>query len=990
MEPIKIINRFSRLLPMLFMALFLAACGSGQLGAPAEEGTETGTGTGGEGGTGDEVITPPVSGTVTPAKPTVNDLSVLTSQDALLTGNCVTHETTTNASTDYLLIEYQPRTGGTKITETTKCIDDAWSENLLKLEEDLYKVTVQAVSDEFGGSEVATGEINVEKATFQMEVSPETITLEAGGLETVNVVVKDQLGVEQTGATSIWFTSGCIQFGQARMQDKSGESPDTFTSTLGAVSANYKADGCVGNDNLTITGEFEGQDISNTVTVNLNILSEPPAEILFVGADPAVIYTKGNNKKQTSKLTFQVIGASGSKVIGETIDFEIKSNNANTAETDLTLSETSAISNEQGIVTVDVQSGYKTDNVTVTAIYSNDPNDPDDDIESPSDNLVVVNGLASAGNFSISVDAYSPLSYSRQSDEQQKVLVKANVNDRYGMPIDNALVTFKVEGTQVSQPGVGAIGKFIAYEGDVQTSFCTTNSDGICYIFWAPNMNNAPDGWVTIMGIVKGEERYDDVNENGYFDEADTFYDEQEPFLDHKSFMRPISLFSGGDLLDAVLVTSDYIEGEFYLEDTNDSGVREEANNKFDGPNCLHANPDDFCGDSGLIDVASSVTFYQSSIDVTACQDFDQQGLAMVFPEQPILLTGLKLCDRRSDGMIPTESEVKFIPSGKMKIDGGDSYDIQGTEILPFYAGIKPTALDEVGGGSITAEVTVRNEDIRTGNDVTTPRASINISVVTPSVYVPKESPVPVFPDSAIGADSFDYTAPYVPSNLAYSEVEFVSGNGYRGKVLFMQEDADLIGQISFPCSPSETVGDTFVTNAKVVVDGRGPYSIDCSTDRFVVSGSVVPANIEEINALSPIDGPGEYTMTTAKYSEIDLVLGIGTEYLGPLSISKILVSNRPSTPTIDSVIAFDSINNQYYVAGGCDSSNTTDVYITLDDADVHKVSCNVNKWKHPVDNNGMNVSAIAFNVKESFRFPHYSMYTNPAPTTVSVNSFNP
>ncbi|MCX7943987.1 MAG: hypothetical protein N2746_05700 [Deltaproteobacteria bacterium] len=79
-------------------------------------------------------------------------------------------------------------------------------------------------------------------------------------------------------------------------------------------------------------------------------------------------------------------------------------------------------------------------------------------------------------------------------------------------------------------------------------------------------INNPRDGLATICAIVKGEEGFDDSNNNGKYDKGESFDDIAEPFVDAND-------------------NGEYDEGEKFI-DTN-------SNSKFDGPNGKYDNETD-------------------------------------------------------------------------------------------------------------------------------------------------------------------------------------------------------------------------------------------------------------------------------------------------------------------------------------------------------------------------------------------------------------
>ncbi|MCY4043523.1 MAG: hypothetical protein OXE99_00425, partial [Cellvibrionales bacterium] len=318
------------------------------------------------------------------------------------------------------------------------------------------------------------------------------------------------------GEANVSFSSECLSKGQSNMLDDLGQEQSEFVSSEGLVSATYKSNGCVGLDTITVQGTFDGIS-AGRATVVVTVNPDQVDRIVWVSNSHEQLVTKGVNGDNVADVTFEVIGTRGARVINQEITFSFEG-----VQGAPELLDDTVVSNDSGLVTVQVRAGYFPAQIVVKAEH------PDAEFPGSSEPISVIRGVASQGNFNLQLNRYAPLSLDRSEGQVTPLTVIATVNDRYGKPVlDNTLVQLYVEGSQPSQPNVGAIGELI---GECRTE------KGVCRVEWHPNMNNVPDGYVTIMGIVKGEENFIDKNSNGIFDEGDDFlqFDQPEPFLDHK------------------------------------------------------------------------------------------------------------------------------------------------------------------------------------------------------------------------------------------------------------------------------------------------------------------------------------------------------------------------------------------------------------------------------------------------------------------------
>ena len=987
MEPITIINRFSRLLPMLFMALFLAACGSGQLGVPA--GDANGTGTDGEGETPTET---------SPVKPTVNDVEIQATEQATVTGTCVR-----NAGTDYaadiiqVTIDSKSRTticsdstysvtfpentflvGADTIAVVAKshagreseagygtilvsdgsvivpgrdpkpleptinpinlletetalisgtctptgeenqyaptefvtiaveggeskkaiCLaDGTWSRDFGKFEANVYIVTARAGNVKTEDSDSVEILMAVSSATVSMVSSITSVDLKPGESVNFSISFRDQQGTPLSGViTDLRFNSDCLSERISKMlsptDDGSYVETTIFSSDSGAVEARYLTDGCSEEPRgLGATANFNGQFVSLTTPIIINIEKDSVQQIKWISSTPDRIVTQGSNGQQISEVVFELIGNLNARVPGKTVSVTLNASGENPdvkiigepTEPDGNIYEFE--SDSQGRVTINVKAGYKTDNLTIDVSHVNEEGEP---VTGQSQDLTIASGLTSYGNFTLDLKRHSPLSYDRSSVEVDLLEVVATVKDRFGDPVaDGTVVTFQVESTTRSNPSIGSIGSFFDEEGNTNKDAVCETLSGVCSVFWGPDGDNhSPDGWVTIMAIAKGQENFIDSNSNNIFDDGDDFFvstsddpndyletihDKPEPYLDHKSFYVYKEDELEGRKKD-VLISSNYIEGDYVIYDTDDGGYRNKANGKFDGVNCKHST---LCAASGdtYIDVATQVTFHQAAGEVPKiCQDFREVPFLQGIPEGGVNLTGLKLCDARTGQVLATGSSIEF-SAAKGEVVAADNMVIAGNRKRSSIQGID-FKMPKEEPGTVAVSVTIPKADTASGGDL----------VWTWTYGIPL-----VFDQNSASPPSF-----------TIGSVEYLGIN----------ETVTLAGT----CDDSVS---------HVRVHFRGAYQNHACT-----SGTWT-GNTYSITE----DWLGE---NRAVAVALDDTLGT---YSTSISSTSIFVANKPTMPTLDITDIDENI-----VKGTCNWKNTTDIQLTLSGGIEVTVACNPNQ----------------------------------------------
>lgn len=355
----------------------------------------------------------------------------------------------------------------------------------------------------------------------EIEVGIGDSALSPGGSTTLAVTMVNSAGELISNSVDINFNSDCIAAGSSVLIQNGEDIGSTVSTNNGRAEITYRANGCTGDDQITARATYQGVSAGSARTT-INVESDTVQTVQFMGAEPDLISLKGTGGLETSKITFQVKGVTGSPMRGVDVSFTLSP--AGTGG--LALVETSDTSNGNGEVSTTVQAGTTPTSVRVTATTATDVGD----ISTQSSELVVSTGIPDQNSASLSASDLHPIAWNYDGIESELTIRLA---DAFNNPApDGTAVTFTTSG--------GAIG-----------SSCTT-VDGACTVTWksqnprpqpsqgfiiteSPLGVRCPDGpvdetrncrpgRVKVLATTQGNESFTDLNNNGAYDhETDIF-----------------------------------------------------------------------------------------------------------------------------------------------------------------------------------------------------------------------------------------------------------------------------------------------------------------------------------------------------------------------------------------------------------------------------------------------------------------------------------
>ena len=339
-----------------------------------------------------------------------------------------------------------------------------------------------------------------------MTASVGTTSLSAGGTTTVSVnivnVASDNVLYSGT-PVEVVFNSQCASSGKATFSK-----PTVLTST-GIASTTYQAEGCFGDD--TISAKFD----TTTAAVTVNV---SPADVNSIGfsslSTSSIAYGNSSTGAQPnlSVVIFLLQDARGNPVEGQPVIFEVSSTDTNNG---VALSNTSDISDSEGLVETRVNAGTAAANLRVVATFTPTTGSA---IATQSPAIAVNTGPADWDSFVMGPDTCAVAG--AYNTFNKTAAITAIAADRHNNPV--------ADGTEVS---------FWTESGRIQPT-CTTVSGSCSATWWSGGGNTLDEGGAlglsTIVAYTVGEDSFVELTmKNGIYDVGETISAAPEMFHDY-------------------------------------------------------------------------------------------------------------------------------------------------------------------------------------------------------------------------------------------------------------------------------------------------------------------------------------------------------------------------------------------------------------------------------------------------------------------------
>jgi hypothetical protein len=335
---------------------------------------------------------------------------------------------------------------------------------------------------------------------------PDGETLATGGSVTVSVIIRDSNGDPYTEEVDIHFTTEFARSEEAIIDS-------VVTTDTGSATVTYQATGGDGVDTITATADIGQETLSATATIS--VAGAIAGSIDFISATPDTIALKGTGgpaRSEISVLVFMVVDEYGDPVEGETVELRLSTDVGG-----LSLSNSSAVSNSEGLVQTTVNAGNVSTHVRVHATIA----DSFPLITVVSDELLVSTGLPDQNSISLAIETLNPEAWHYNNVEVPIIFQAADHFNNF-VP-DGTVVYFTTEGGSIDDSGI------------IIDGVCEVDDTDDREVIWRSGNPRPDNARVTVLAHCIGEESFVDYNGNGFFDEEDLFdsaTDMGEPFRD--------------------------------------------------------------------------------------------------------------------------------------------------------------------------------------------------------------------------------------------------------------------------------------------------------------------------------------------------------------------------------------------------------------------------------------------------------------------------
>ncbi|QDE30800.1 hypothetical protein [Shewanella polaris] len=493
------------------------------------------------------------------------------------------------------------------------------------------EATATLSTNETGSTIVVVGATNVVMGSGTpfvegvAEIS--TTDLSAGGTATVTVSIQDDLGNAFTQPVDVNFSSTCATKTPAQAVIST-----PVSSSNGIATSTYRAEGCVGEDQINVTADAGGISLSAVGTIN--VLQADVGSIVFVSAVPENISILGTGGTEASVVKFKVLDKNSNVVANQNVKFSL-----NTSVGGVKIDPLQATTDNDGIVQTVVTTGTVATSLRVTATVDNGAVPA---VSSQSNQLIVSTGIPDQDSFSLAATILNAEGWDVDGTE---VTITARMADAFNNPVpDGTTVSFTTEGGSIEdacQTLDGACS--VTWTSQLPRPEGETLLNGAGQMALNPNAELSYDstlqiygniygqkygGRATITATAIGEESFPDLNGNGRFDAS-----EATEFLTGTDVT--------GQLFDLNDAFNDYNEDGLFnpqqtggqlggtleeLVDFNSNGVFDLKDSKYNGVLCsdpVHSACADGVTESKSLYVRRSLTMVMSGSQAyaTAAKD---------------------------------------------------------------------------------------------------------------------------------------------------------------------------------------------------------------------------------------------------------------------------------------------------------------------------------------------------------------------------------
>lgn len=353
----------------------------------------------------------------------------------------------------------------------------------------------------------------------QIGVSTGDAAISPGGSANLTVNIVSSTNTLAATAVRITFNSPCIASGEAILA-VNGANTNVVTSSFGEATITYTANGCSGADQVTATALINNKQEVARTTLNIS----PDTILSILPIDPAVdqISLKGTGGQETAVISFTVSGATGAPIKNVMVDFSLSAQGGGASLGGLTLVNSEAVSDKNGLVSTTVQAGTVATSVVVTAKARAT------NIATQSKRLIVSTGIPDQDSFTLGADDHFPMGWNRSGVESTFTVRLA---DAFNNPVsDGTAISFTTEGGAIGDGcttedgGCSVVWKSQnprpirnSSNNSIDRLLCV-NPDGLSFVDDFDECTKERAGRVTILAHAIGNESFIDTNGNGVYD----------------------------------------------------------------------------------------------------------------------------------------------------------------------------------------------------------------------------------------------------------------------------------------------------------------------------------------------------------------------------------------------------------------------------------------------------------------------------------------
>ncbi len=299
---------------------------------------------------------------------------------------------------------------------------------------------------------------------------------------------------------------------------------DVLTDGEGKAYATFRSGDVGGTAHVSAAVYIDGETLRSTQDINLRQVGY----LEWVSSDPTKLGVRGSGVNESAEITFKVMDNNRQAFPNVLVRFSASSNT-------VTLDQTQATTNDEGLVVARVNSGAIATSVTVTATVDGGGADP---LEASSPALVIVGAKPSAKNFTFYCERFNVGGFILVDVYSDCTVLLADRNSNkigFATAVYFSSEAGQIDGTaetEVDGVDMGSTTVTIRTSNRTPKDVSPLIDPAEPFVVDGNYTHNPRDGLLTIVAATTGEEEFTDMNGNGRYDDGEPFVDLGEPFID--------------------------------------------------------------------------------------------------------------------------------------------------------------------------------------------------------------------------------------------------------------------------------------------------------------------------------------------------------------------------------------------------------------------------------------------------------------------------